>query len=108
MTDKFYLCATFTNRFGNKQRPSTSKVVRVHHHHPRHSAYHRIVETCRCAHIRAIFVDSRASDPQIPVPANPPYPTPDAESNSIYQDWGAITTAASVIASWAIISSTLA
>jgi hypothetical protein len=47
-----------------------------------------------------------ASDPQIPVPPNPPYPTPDQESNSIYASYGAITSAASVIATWAILAAT--
>ena len=47
-----------------------------------------------------------ASDPQIPVPSNMPGKTPDQESDYIYATYGAITSAASVIASWAILAAT--
>jgi hypothetical protein len=47
-----------------------------------------------------------ASDPQIPVPPNMPGKTSDQESNYIYATFGAITSAASVIASWAILAAT--
>jgi nucleoside phosphorylase len=47
-----------------------------------------------------------ASDPQMPVPADHGFKDPDSESNYIYGTYGALTSAASVIASWAIVSST--
>jgi nucleoside phosphorylase len=47
-----------------------------------------------------------ASDPQMPVPPDPGFPSVDAESNHIYVTYGAATSAASVIASWAIVAST--
>jgi nucleoside phosphorylase len=45
-----------------------------------------------------------ASDPQIPDPAGVTYAQADKEAGNIYTDYGAFTTAASVIASWAIIA----
>jgi len=45
-----------------------------------------------------------ASDPQMPVPADHGFKDPDSESNYIYVNYGAITSAASVIACWAILS----
>jgi nucleoside phosphorylase len=47
-----------------------------------------------------------ASDPQMPVPADRGFKDPDSESNHIYVAFGALTSAASVIASWAVVSST--
>jgi hypothetical protein len=47
-----------------------------------------------------------ASDPQMPVPPDKGFKDVDSESNYIYTTYGAITSAASVIASWAIIAST--
>jgi len=47
-----------------------------------------------------------ASDPQIPDPAGVTYADADKEAGNIYRDYGAFTTAASVIASWAVIAST--
>jgi nucleoside phosphorylase len=52
------------------------------------------------------FAIRNASDPQMPVPPNQGFKGVDAESNYIYSTYGAITTAASVVASWGIISST--
>jgi hypothetical protein len=51
-----------------------------------------------------------ASDPQIPAgniptPSGPAYKAADKEAGDIYKDYGPFTTAASVIASWAIIAS---
>lgn len=46
-----------------------------------------------------------ASDPQMPVPADKGFTDVDSESNYIYTTYGALTTAASVISSWAIIAS---
>jgi nucleoside phosphorylase len=51
-----------------------------------------------------------ASDPQIPAPhianhSDPAYKQADHEAGNIYKDYGAFTTAASVIAAWAIIAS---
>jgi hypothetical protein len=50
-----------------------------------------------------------ASDPQIPAPqitstSSPAYKAADHEAGNIYRDYGPFTTAASVIASWAIIA----
>jgi nucleoside phosphorylase len=50
-----------------------------------------------------------ASDPQIPAPqitskASPQYKAADKEAGDIYKDYGPFTTAASVIATWAIIA----
>jgi nucleoside phosphorylase len=47
-----------------------------------------------------------ASDPQIPDPAGVAYKDADKEAGDIYKDYGAFTTAASIIASWAIIDAT--
>jgi len=47
-----------------------------------------------------------ASDPQIPDPAGVTYADADKEAGNIYKDYGPFTTAASVIASWAIIDAT--
>jgi nucleoside phosphorylase len=47
-----------------------------------------------------------ASDPQMPVPPSTGFKDVDSESNYIYITYGALTTAASVIASWAIVAST--
>jgi nucleoside phosphorylase len=47
-----------------------------------------------------------ASDPQMPVPPSKGFGSVDSESNYIYITYGALTTAASVIASWAIVAST--
>jgi nucleoside phosphorylase len=47
-----------------------------------------------------------ASDPQMPVPADKGFSSVDSESNYIYSTYGALTTAASVIASWAIVAAT--
>jgi len=47
-----------------------------------------------------------ASDPQMPVPPSKGFNDVDTESNYIYSTYGALTTAASVIASWSIIAST--
>jgi len=47
-----------------------------------------------------------ASDPQIPETAGMTYAEADKEAGDIYKDYGAFTTAASVIASWAIITAT--
>jgi nucleoside phosphorylase len=47
-----------------------------------------------------------ASDPQIPDPAGVTYAEADKEAGDIYRDYGPFTTAASVIASWAIIDAT--
>jgi nucleoside phosphorylase len=47
-----------------------------------------------------------ASDPQIPDPAGVTYAQADKEAGDIYKDYGPFTTAASVIASWAIIDAT--
>jgi kumamolisin len=52
------------------------------------------------------FAIRNASDPQMPVPPGQGFKTVDSESNYIYATYGAITSAASVVASWAIISST--
>jgi nucleoside phosphorylase len=46
-----------------------------------------------------------ASDPQIPDPSGVTYAQADKEAGDIYQKYGPFTTAASVIASWAIIAS---
>jgi Phosphorylase superfamily len=51
-----------------------------------------------------------ASDPQIPAPSitskdSPAYKAADKEAGDIYQKYGSFTTAASVIAAWAIIAS---
>jgi nucleoside phosphorylase len=48
-----------------------------------------------------------ASDPQIPDPAGVTYADADEEAGKIYTNYGPFTTAASVIASWAIIAATL-
>jgi hypothetical protein len=47
----------------------------------------------------------KASDPQIPGPEGVTYADADKEAGNIYSNYGAFTTAASVIASWGIISS---
>ena len=47
-----------------------------------------------------------ASDPQIPDPTGVTYAQADKEAGNIYRDYGPFTTAASVIASWAIIDAT--
>jgi nucleoside phosphorylase len=47
-----------------------------------------------------------ASDPRIPDPAVVTYADADKEAGNIYRDYGAFTTAASVIATWAIITTT--
>jgi hypothetical protein len=49
-----------------------------------------------------------ASDPQMPVPPDAPYKNPGDESDYIYATYGGITSAASVIASWAVVAATLA
>jgi len=52
------------------------------------------------------FAIRNASDPQMPVPPDQGFESVDSESNYIYSTYGASTSAASVVASWAIISST--
>jgi nucleoside phosphorylase len=47
-----------------------------------------------------------ASDPQIPDPAGVTYEQADKEAGDIYKAYGPFTTAASVIASWAVICAT--
>jgi nucleoside phosphorylase len=48
-----------------------------------------------------------ASDPQIPDPAGVTYKDADKEAGDIYKNYGVFTTAASVIATWAIIAGTI-
>jgi nucleoside phosphorylase len=48
-----------------------------------------------------------ASDPQMPVPPDAPYKDPGDESDYIYATYGGITSAASIIASWAIVASSV-
>lgn len=52
----------------------------------------------------AWYAVRNASDPQIPEPAGVTYKEADKEAGDIYKDYGAFTTAASAIATWAIIA----
>jgi len=52
----------------------------------------------------AWYAVRNASDPQIPEPAGVTYTEADKEAGNIYKDYGAFTTAASAIVSWAIIA----
>lgn len=54
----------------------------------------------------AWYAIRNASDPQIPDPTGVTYAQADKEAGDIYRDYGPFTTAASVIASWAIIDAT--
>ena len=52
----------------------------------------------------AWYAVRNASDPQIPEPSGVTYAEADKEAGNIYKDYGAFTTAASAIVSWAIIA----